>query len=161
MSEWLPENERMNEMLIVWSHLLSVKTRIQYHKHSYWETVFHRSLIILLLSFFFYWGITDIHCYVSFRGTAFVNSANDHHNKSCYHLSPHKINTMVFTIFSRLHTISPWLIYFKSRSLYLVIPFPPLAPPQTPTSGNHWSVLHIYESGFYLVSFVSIFRFYV
>ena len=39
-----------------------------------------------------------------------------------YHLSPHKVITILLTIFPVLRITSPWL-YFITGSLYLLIPF--------------------------------------
>ena len=56
-------------------------------------------------------------------------------------------NIVLSTIVNVLYITFPGLTYFITRSLYLLTTFIhfPLTPP--PTSGNHLSVLCIYEFG--------------
>ena len=44
-----------------------------------------------------------------------------------------------------LYITSPWFTYFITVSLSLLIPFTYFTQPPTPTSGNHLSVLYLYE----------------
>ena len=46
---------------------------------------------------------------------------NAHHDKFSYHLSPYKGITLLLTIFPMLYISSPWLIYFVTESVYLLI----------------------------------------
>ena len=75
---------------------------------------------------------------------------NDHHNKSSKHLSPYEVITLVLTAFLMLYITSPWLTYFITGGLSLLIPFTyfPQHPPP---------ILCIYES----FCFVSCFRFHI
>ena len=52
-------------------------------------------------------------------------------------------NTVLLTIVTTLYITSPWLIYFLTRSLYLLIPFIHFANSSPSTSGNHQPVLCI------------------
>ena len=70
LTEWMSDL-RMNEWLIVWSHLLMVKTRTQYHKYSYWETFPHGSFTFLYILQVSHWlpfvldYLKDIHLTIS------------------------------------------------------------------------------------------------
>ena len=55
-------------------------------------------------------------------------------------------NIVLLTLVTMLYITSPWLIYFITGSLYLLTPFTHfIHHPCPPTSGNHESVLCIYE----------------
>ena len=60
--------------------------------------------------------------------------------------SPHKVITILLTIFSTLYFYSPWLIYFIMGvcNSYTPSPISPIFP-TLPPSGNHPFVLCIYE----------------
>lgn len=57
---------------------------------------------------------------------------NGHHYKSSYHLSSHKVNTVLWSIFPMLHVTSLWPVYFITGSLYFLIPFTHFAFSQPP-----------------------------
>ena len=78
------------------------------------------------LSFLSYWNIVEIQYYVSFRvqySDSFKYIMDDHHNKSSNHLLPQNTIIVPLAIFPMPYRTSPWLIYFITRSLYLLIPF--------------------------------------
>ena len=56
----------------------------------------------------------------------------DDHRKFSYHLSPFKVITTLLTIFPILYITSPWLIYFITGSLCLLIPFTYFTHPPIP-----------------------------
>ena len=55
-----------------------------------------------------------------------------HHNKSSYHLSAYKVNAILLTVFSVLYFSSPWLTYYATGCLYLLIPFTYSTPHLSP-----------------------------
>ena len=64
----------------------------------------------------------------------FYTLQNDHHDKSSYHLSWYKV-IKILTIFPMLYISSPWLIYFVTGNLYLLISLTDFThPPHTPPS---------------------------
>ena len=86
---------------------------------------------------------------------------NDHHdNKSSNHLVPYKVITVLLTIFLMLYMTSPWLIYYVTGGLYLLIPFiyfahSPQPPPfwQPPICSLYlWIYFHIVSSFCFLDS---------
>ena len=80
--------------------------------------------------------------------------------KSGCHLSPYTVNTLLLTTFPIIYLTFPWCFYFITGSLYFWIPFTHSLPPNSLLSGNHQSVLLVYESGFHLASFVCLFCFF-
>lgn len=78
------------------------------------------------------------------------------HKSSC-HLSPYTVNTILLTTFPMIYLTFPWCFYSITGSLYFWIPFTHSLPPTSLLSGNHQSVLLVYESGFHLASFVCLF----
>ena len=64
-------------------------------------------------------------------------SWNDHHDKSTNPLSPYKVITISLTIFLMLYITSPWLIYFITGGLYLLIPLTYFVSLTPLPSGNH------------------------
>ena len=52
-----------------------------------------------------------------------LHTLQNDHDKSSDHLSLHKLITILFTLSLILIIISPWLSYFITRSLYLLIRF--------------------------------------
>ena len=53
---------------------------------------------------------------------SYLHTLQNDHDKSSDYLSPYKLITL-FTILLILIIISPWLSYFITRSLYLLIRF--------------------------------------
>ena len=49
-----------------------------------------------------------------------------------FFLFPYKVIKILLTLFPMLHITSPWLIYFITGSLYLLVPFPYFAHPPSP-----------------------------
>lgn len=52
-----------------------------------------------------------------------ANIQNDHQ------LSPHKVITVLLTLFLMLYIKSPWFPYYKTGGLYVLIPFTYFAQP--------------------------------
>ena len=74
----------------------------------------------------------------------FYTLRNEHGNRSGYHVLPYKDTTELLTVFPTLYISYPWLIYFATRSLYLIIFLTYFFPPPTPLpSGNHLFALCI------------------
>ena len=68
-------------------------------------------------------------------------------NYQIYCLSNYQIyNTVLFTIVTMLHILSPEFICLVIQSLYLLVRHTHFfSNPPPPASGNHWSILCIYE----------------
>ena len=82
---------------------------------------------------------------------------NDHHDKSSYHLSPCKVNTVLLTVLPMLYITSSWLIYFTTGSLSPLIPFTHLSP-SSPLCSSNSPICVLYES---TLCFAFLFRFHI
>ena len=82
-------------------------------------------VVLILIIYFFNWSIIDQKNSISSRCTIvilhFYALQKDHHDKSSYQLSSYKVIKILLAIFPTPYISSPWLIYFVTGNLYLLI----------------------------------------
>lgn len=117
---------------------------------SWCKQLTHSSKCFSFIYLLFYWSITGIHWYISFICILVI--------QYLYALKNDHQSTILLAVFPRLYSTSPWLTYLIIGSLCLLMPLAHFfSPPHPPLSGNHHSVLCIYESSFCFVLLCALF----
>lgn len=119
-------------------------------KLSWCKQLTHSSKCFSFIYVLFYWSITGTHWYISFICMLVT--------QHWYALKNDHQSTILLAVFSRLWSTSPWLTYLIIGILCLLMPLAHFfSLPHPPLSGNHHSVLCIYESSFCLVLLCALF----